>query len=152
MLFLFSFPRKQSRSLICLSSRADACENINRLKIDCLKCARKRFITIQLNYFHVSWDQRKSTCNTDCYRSDIKQYFTSSGKKLEISVAERTEMDIEVPFYLMCVAHRGKTFVKMKSESENVLAGDDANHSNLTMDRSENNYRFDGFTANSCSS
>lgn len=47
-----------------------------------------------MNYFDVSWDQRKSTCNTDCYRSDIKRYFTSR-VKLEISVAERTEMDIE---------------------------------------------------------
>lgn len=60
---------------------------------------------IQLNYFDVSWDQRKSTCNTDCYRSDIKRYFTSR-VKLEISVAERTEMDIEVPFYLMCRSQR----------------------------------------------
>ena len=113
--FLFSFPRKHSRSLICLSSRADACKNLNRLKIDCLKRARERFIIIQLNYFDVSWDQRKSTCNTDCYRSEIKQYFTSWGK-LEISVAERTEMDIEVPFYLICRPQK-KTFLKMKSES-----------------------------------
>ena len=76
---------------------------------------RKIYYYSIVNYFDVSWDQRKSTCNTDCYRSEIKRYFTSWGK-LEISVAERTEMDIEVPFYLICRPQK-KTFLKMKSES-----------------------------------
>ena len=92
LLFFFSFlcPGSEAKSSLTrfhISSRATHAKIL----------AINRPIIMNLNHFHVSQDQGKSACNTDCYRSDTKRFFSSRGE-FKISVVERFEMDIEVLF------------------------------------------------------